>query len=73
MNNNDTPSNPTDDYFTVSVQANAVSSGFEGLYEVVVNANPDGTGGTVLDIGGTPYNLPVRVGGGFYLLRSIVN
>ena len=73
MNNNDTPSNPTDDYFTVSVQANAVSSGSEGLYEVVVNANPDGTGGTVLDIGGTPYNLPVRVGGGFYLLRSIVN
>jgi hypothetical protein len=64
VNNNGTPSDPTDDYFTVSVQANALSPGSAGLYEVVINANPDGTGGTVLNAGGTPYNLPVRVGGG---------
>jgi SdrD B-like domain len=64
VNNNETPSDPTDDYFTVLVQANAVSPGSSGLYEVVVNANIDGSGGTVLNVGGTPYNLPVRVGGG---------
>ncbi|MEY4539368.1 MAG: hypothetical protein RLZZ306_1125 [Bacteroidota bacterium] len=64
VNNNETPSDPTDDYFTILVQANATSSGSDGLYEVIANANPDGTGGTVLNIGGTPYNLPVRVGGG---------
>lgn len=63
VNNNGTPSDPSDDYFTVSVQANAISPGSEGLYEVVVNANSDGTGGTVLNAGGTTYNLPVRVGG----------
>lgn len=62
VNNNSTPSDPTDDYFTVLVQANAISPGLEGLYEVVVNANADGTGGTVLNAGGTPYNFPVRVG-----------
>ncbi len=64
VNNNETPSDPSDDYFTVSVQANAVSPGSAGNYEVVVNAKADGTGGTVLNVGGTPYNLPVRVGGG---------
>ena len=62
VNNNGTPSDPTDDYFTVSVQANATSSGSAGLYEVVVNANPDGTGGTVLNVGGTSYNSPIKVG-----------
>ncbi len=64
VNNNESPSDPTDDYFTVLVQANALSPGSEDLYEVVVNANLDGTGGKVLNVGGTPYNLPIRVGGG---------
>jgi hypothetical protein len=31
------------------------------LYEVVENANLDGKGGTVLNIGGTAYNSPVKV------------
>jgi SdrD B-like domain len=60
--NNGTPSDPTDDYFTVSVQANATNSGAADLYEIVINANPDGTGGTVLNTGGTYYNQPVKVG-----------
>jgi hypothetical protein len=60
--NNDTPSDPTDDYFTVSVQANAENPGAESLFEVVENANLDGTGGTVLNIGGTAYNSSVTVG-----------
>lgn len=64
VNNNESPSNPADDYFTVSVQANSISPGSDGLYEVVVNAEADETGGTVLNAGGTPYNFPVRVGGG---------
>jgi hypothetical protein len=62
VNHNGTPSNPTDDYFTVLVQANAISLSSAGMYEVVMNANPDGTGGTVLNAGGTPYNLPIKVG-----------
>jgi hypothetical protein len=60
--NNGTPSDPTDDYFTVSVQANATNAGAADLYEVVINANTDGTGGTVLNTGGTYYNQPVKVG-----------
>ena len=60
--NNGTPSLTTDDYFTVSVQSGVTSPGAAGLYEVVINTNADGTGGTVLNIGGTPYNQPVKVG-----------
>lgn len=63
VNHNGTPSNPTDDYFTVLVQANAISPGLGGLYEVVMNVNSNETGETILNVGGTPYNLPVRVGG----------
>jgi hypothetical protein len=33
----------------------------ESLYEVVENANLDGTGGTALNIGGTAYNSIVIV------------
>ena len=64
VSHNGTPSDPSDDYFTVLVQANAISPGSQALYEVVINANLDGTGGTVLNSGGTPYNLPVKVGNG---------
>ena len=73
VNNDDNPSNPTNTYFTVLVQANAAMSGLEGLYEAVINANTDGTGGSVLNTGRTLYNLPVKVVGDSYLLRSIVN
>jgi hypothetical protein len=62
VNNNGSPSDPADDYFTVSVQANATNAGVADLYEVAINANPDGTGGTVLNMGGTYYNQPVKVG-----------
>jgi hypothetical protein len=60
--NNGTPSDPADDYFTVLVQANATNAGVADLYEVVINANPDGTGGTILNPGGTYYNQPIKVG-----------
>ncbi len=62
VNNNNTPDNPADDYFTVKVKSNATSQGAAGLYEVVINANPDGTGGTILNVGGNNYNTEVRVG-----------
>ncbi|MES2516771.1 MAG: SdrD B-like domain-containing protein [Bacteroidota bacterium] len=64
VNNNGTVSDSSDDYFTVYVSANVISPGAAGLYEVVVNTNPDGTGGTILNVGGTPYNSPIKVGGG---------
>ncbi len=62
VNNNNTPSIITDDYFTVKVKSNATSPGVASLYEVVMNANPDGSGGTVLNVGGTNYGSEVRVG-----------
>jgi SdrD B-like domain len=60
--NNETLTDPTDDYFTVLVLANAVSPGGADLYEVVINANADGSGGTVLNVGGNAYGSSVRVG-----------
>jgi hypothetical protein len=62
--NNETSTNPTDDYFTILVLANAVSSGIADLYEVVINANADGSGGTVLNGEGNSYSSPVRIGNG---------
>jgi SdrD B-like domain len=62
MNNNGTLTDITDDYFTVLVKADAVNPGSADLYEVVINANADGTGGTVLNVGGTSYGSDVRVG-----------
>nr|MCU0469040.1 hypothetical protein [Arcicella sp.] len=63
VNNNGTPSDTSDDYFTVSVQANSVSStGAAGLFEVVLGANPDGSGGTVLNTGGTAYGNSIKIG-----------
>ncbi len=70
--NNGTPSDPADDYFTVLVQANATNAGAAELYEVVINANPDGTGGLVLNTGGTYYNQPVKVGLGKELKANSV-
>jgi hypothetical protein len=72
VNNNGTPTDPVDDYFTVSVQANATNAGAADLYEVVINANPDGTGGIVLNTGGTYYNQPVKVGLGKELKANSV-
>jgi SdrD B-like domain len=60
--NNGTLTDNTDDYFTVLVKANAANPGAADLYEVVINANADGTGGTVLNVGGTSYGSDVRVG-----------
>jgi hypothetical protein len=62
--NNETLTDPTDDYFTVLVLANAVNPGLADLYEVVINANADGSGGTVLNVGGNTYGSSVRVGNG---------
>ena len=60
--NNGTPYDISDDYFTTLIQTNVISAGAAGLYEVVVNANADGTGGTVLNVGGTAYGSTIRVG-----------
>jgi len=72
VNNNGTPTDPADDYFTVQAQANATNAGAADLYEVVINANPNGTGGTVLNPGGTYYNQPVKVGLGKELKANSV-
>ena len=60
--NNGTPYDSSDDYFTTLIETNVISAGAAGLYEVVVNANADGTGGTVLNVGGTAYGSTIRVG-----------
>ncbi len=62
VSNNGTSYNPSDDYFSVLIQTSVISAGASGLYEVVINANVDGTGGTVLNVGGTTYGSAVRVG-----------
>jgi hypothetical protein len=62
VNNNNTPNDASDDYFTVKVKSNAQNTGAANLYEVVINANADGTGGNVLNIGGNNYGTDVRVG-----------
>lgn len=60
-NNNGTATWAGDDYFTVTVNA-SITNGAAGLYEVVFGANADGTGGNVLNSGGTPFGTPVTVG-----------
>lgn len=60
-NDNGTPIDASDDYFTVTINA-SITNGNAGLYEVVLGANPDGTGGTVLNTGGTAFGTPVTVG-----------
>ncbi|MBO0937245.1 hypothetical protein J2I47_11875 [Fibrella sp. HMF5335] len=61
-NDNGTATSAADDYFTVTVQATAVNGGASGKYEVVIGANLDGTGGTVLNAGGTAYSTAATVG-----------
>ena len=57
---NGTPTDVTDDFFTVTINASAVLGG--PTYEVVLGANPDGTGGTVL--GTSAYGTAIVVGDG---------
>ncbi|MBO0933878.1 Ig-like domain-containing protein [Fibrella aquatilis] len=59
--NNSTNAVVADDYFTVTVQA--TNTGNVGTYEVVLGANANGTGGTVLNPGGTAFGTAVTVGG----------
>lgn len=61
-NNNNTNSTTADDYYLISVRATAGVAGPTGRYYVVLNANPDGTGGTILNAGGTAYGGSVTVG-----------
>ncbi len=60
-NDNGTSSITSDDYFTITVNADGTTTG--GSYEVVVGAAADGTGGNVLNSGGTLYGTPITVGG----------
>ncbi|RYF76769.1 MAG: hypothetical protein EOO39_05205 [Cytophagaceae bacterium] len=61
--NNGTDATTTDDYFTVTIQATNSTPGVAGRYEVVLGADANGLGGTVLNPGGTLYGTPVTVGG----------
>ena len=64
--NNGTDATTTDDFFTVSIQATTNTPGPAGRYEVVLGADANGLGGTVLNPGapgGTPYGSTVTVGG----------
>ncbi|MFZ1497290.1 MAG: SdrD B-like domain-containing protein [Saprospiraceae bacterium] len=60
-NDNGTNSITSDDYFTITVNADGTTTG--GSYEVVVGAAADGTGGNILNSGGTLYGTPITVGG----------
>ena len=59
--NNGTNAVASDDYFTVTIQA--TNTGNMGTYEVVLGAASNGTGGTVLNPGGTAFGSSVTVGG----------
>ncbi len=62
-NNNGTNDDSTDDFFTIQVNASVVDGGSTGKFEVVLGADPlTGTGGNVLNSGGTNYGSPVTVG-----------
>jgi len=58
-NDNGTPSDASDDWFDITFNATAVSS-VSTQYQVVLNANSDGTGGTVL--GTSDYGTAITVG-----------
>ncbi len=60
--NNQTRATSADDYHQPTVRATNAAPGATGRYEVVLNANADGTGGTVLNTGGTAYGQAVAVG-----------
>lgn len=59
---NQTSSITTDDYYRPVLRATNTVPGAANRYEVVLNANADGTGGTVLNAGGTLYGQSVTVG-----------
>ncbi|MBK8721370.1 MAG: SprB repeat-containing protein [Saprospiraceae bacterium] len=62
-NNNGTDNISTDDYFTIQVSATVANGGSSNKYEVVIGADPlTGTGGNVLNSGGTNYGSPVTIG-----------
>ena len=54
--------NGTIDYFTVTVDGSASNATTDGQYAVVLNANADGSGGTIL--GTSDYGTPITVGDG---------
>ncbi|MEZ0607464.1 SdrD B-like domain-containing protein [Fibrella sp. WM1] len=59
---NGTFTQTTDDYFRPVVSATSTVPGATGRFVVVLNANADGSGGTVLNAGGTPYGQAATVG-----------
>lgn len=59
---NQTNTTATDDYFRPTIRATNTVPGPTGRYEVVLNALANGTGGTVLNPGGTLYGQSVTVG-----------
>ncbi len=62
-NNNGTNDDSTDDYFTIQVNASVLLGGSSNKFEVVLGADPlTGTGGNVLNSGGTTYGSPGIVG-----------
>ena len=61
-NDNGTATNANDDWFDITFNASSTNGGATDKYEVVLNANSDGTGGTVLNTGGTTYGTAVTVG-----------
>ncbi len=54
-NDNGTATLPTDDYFTITVNATAANGGSSNKYEVLLN-------GTVLNVGGTTYGTALTLG-----------
>jgi|GEM_PF-2191572 len=54
--------NTDGNYFTISVEASATNEGTAQQFEVVLNANPDGSGGQVL--GTSSYGAAIIVGDG---------
>ncbi|MEE9440222.1 MAG: hypothetical protein V3V14_14545, partial [Saprospiraceae bacterium] len=59
-NDNGTPSDPSDDWFTIAVNATSSNSGASNTYELVLNADSDGNNGTVLDDG--IYDIAITYG-----------
>jgi hypothetical protein len=61
--NNGTVDKMEDDYFTIQINASVIHGGSTNRFEVVVGADPiTGSGGNVLNSGGTNYGSPVKVG-----------
>jgi len=57
---NGTTEDGTDDWFTITFNADGTNAGASNTYEVVIDANVDGTGGTVL--GTQTYGTSITVG-----------